>query len=363
MNEAMETFQQLLSQAVENHASDIHIKQDSPVSLRIDSKMVPVDFVPDKAFLEAVMHSMADDRKIETYEKTGDMDLSYAFDGARFRVNAHRQRGLHAMTLRHVKSKIFKFEDLGLPPVMEKIAMAQRGIILICGTTGSGKSTTLAAMLNYINKRAPKHIITIEDPIEYEFYDDMSFFEQREVGIDCDTFYGALVHALRQDPDIIMVGEMRDKESFEAAIQAADTGHLVLSTVHAASASQVIGRILDLYPQNERDAVLSSLAENLYAVVAQRLLPKALGSGVVPIIEVMIATPVVKGHLANHEIEKLQDDIEAGVEDGMQTFNHSLLERINNGEITEDVGMEASSAPEALRMNLKGIFLAGQKKG
>ena len=242
---------------------------------------------------------------------------------------------------------------------MTEIAKAKRGIIIITGTTGSGKSTTMAALLQYINSYRQEHVITIEDPIEFEFVDDQSVFEQREVGLDTSSFQSALSHALRQDPDIIMVGEMRDKSSFESALQAADTGHLVLSTLHATNASQAINRILDFYPKAEQDSIREALAINLRATIAQRLLPRALGGGVVPANEIMINTPVIEKYIRDNDIERLSDAIKLGKDSGMLSFNASLLALINNGDISEDVGLDASGEPDALRMNLKGIFVGG----
>lgn len=361
-SETIAIFHQILEQGVMNSASDILMKEGAPANLRIAGALYPVDYVTDRAFFESLMDEIMEDKMKDTYEKTGDADFSYAVENlGRFRVNAHRQRGMHGMTLRYVKSKILSVEELGLPEVLRKIAETPRGIILVCGTTGSGKSTTLAAMLQHINLNFTRHIITIEDPIEYEFPDAKSFIEQREVGLDSPTFYSALSHAMRQAPDVIMVGEMRDKESFEAALQAADTGHLVISTVHASDAMQVVGRILDLYPIAEQDTILESISANLKAVIAQRLLPKALGKGVVPVVEVMICDPVVQRYISKKEFEKLPDAMEAAKEAGMQTFNMAILERINNGEITEEVGLANSSSPSALKMNLKGIFLSSQK--
>lgn len=356
-------FHQILKQGVESRASDWHFKEGAPVSLRIDGDLVPTDFIPTTEFMGEIIKGMANHQQWEDYMKNGDLDVSLKVENiGRFRVNVHRQRGLHAMTLRHVKNNIMTFEQLGLPPVLTDIANAERGIVIVCGTTGSGKSTTLAAILEHVNMNLPRHIITIEDPIEYEFTDKQSFFEQREVGLDTVSFYSALIHALRQDPDIIMVGEMRDKESFEAALQAADTGHLVLSTLHATNASQAINRILDFYPKLEQDHIRESLALNLQSTIAQRLLPKAFGGGVVPAVEVMINTPTVKKLLEKNRLEKLSMAIDAGKEDGMQSFNHALLTLINNGDITEEEGLSASATPEALKMNLQGIFLGTDNK-
>lgn len=357
MSENMELFHQVLRQGIESGASDWHVKEASGISLRLSGEMVPLDFTPDHAFMEEVLGVMLSPDQRRKYEETGDADISYAPEGiGRFRVNIHRQRALHAMTMRHVKGKIRTARELGLPPVIETLSEAKRGIIIVCGTTGSGKSTTLASMLDHVNGKFARHVITIEDPIEYEFRDNMCIFEQREVGLDTCSFQSALVHALRQDPDIIMVGEMRDRASFETSLQAADTGHLVLSTLHAANASQAVGRILDFFPKNEQDSILEALALNLQATIAQRLLPR-VGGGMVPVNEIMINTPLVKKFMLEKKLDRLEDAIAAGREDGMMTFNNSILERINNGEITEETGLEASSAPEQLRMNLKGIFL------
>ena len=358
MSENLDVFKQILAQAVENKASDVHVKEGTGVSLRISGSLVPLDFVPAHDFMEEVINIIATPEQKRTYMETGDVDLSYAPEGiGRFRVNIHKQRALHGMTMRHVKSKIMSLDELSLPPVLKTIAESRRGIIIVCGTTGSGKSTTLAAMLQHVNQRSPLHVITIEDPIEYEFKDEMCMFEQREVGLDTSSFQSALEHALRQDPDIIMIGEMRDKASFESALQAADTGHLVISTLHATNASQAITRILDLYPKAEQDSIREALAMNLRATIAQRLLPKALGGGVVPANEIMINTPVVEKYIRDNEIERLPDAIKKGKEDGMISFNASLYALINNGDISEDVGLEASAEPDALRMNLKGIFV------
>ncbi len=248
-------------------------------------------------------------------------------------------------------------DKLGLPEVVTKIAAEERGIVLVTGTTGSGKSTTLACMLEFMNRNIPRHIITIEDPIEYNFVDKKCIFEQREVGLDCITFDSALIGALRQDPDVICVGEMRNRDSFDMALTAAQTGHMVMSTAHTSNASQTIQRILDFYPAEERKQVRLSLASCLTAIICQRLMPRAVGKGVAPGLEVMVNNAIVRKLLEEDKISKLEQAIEGGASDGMMTFNQCLLGLVNEGIITEEVAMERATNPEALKMNLKGIFL------
>ena len=349
----------ILVTGVQEGASDWHIRENSTVVLRVDGSLLEIEgFVPDKEFLMSAVRELTTEKMIEKYEETGDADFAFEEDGAgRFRANLHRQRGLVSMTLRHVKSTVPPLESLGLPKVINEIACFERGIILVTGTTGSGKSTTMACMLEYMNNNKNRHIITIEDPIEYAFGDKKCIFEQREVGIDVITFQSALSHALRQDPDVIVVGEMRDRESLESAIAASDTGHLVMSTLHTANAGQSISRILDMYPHEERDAMRKALSENVKAIVCQRLVPRASGKGVVPCNEIMLNTSTIKKLIQEDKIGKIESAIAAGKEFGMMTFDQRLLELVNEGIITEEAALEKSNNPEALTMNLKGIFL------
>src|ERR1041384_655551 len=258
--------------------------------------------------------------------------------------------------MRHVKSTVPSFEDLGLLPQIKSIAESPRGIVLLAGTTGSGKSTTLAAMIEHINAHFKKHIVTLEDPIEYVFEDNQSVIEQREIGLDTQSFHHALKHVLRQDPDVIMVGEMRDATSFTAAMSAADTGHLVLSTVHTTNASQSVGRILDFFKADEREQVRRQLAGTLRAVVCQRMVPLIAG-GMAPACEILLNTPIVKKMLEENRLDKLSAAIETGHDDGMQDFNKAVLQLYNEGKITKDEAMAKAGNPAALEMNLKGIFL------
>ena len=352
-------FHKLLKLAVESDASDIHIKTNAPSVFRVGNDLIDTSYVPDEAKMQEFCMQMADGEQFAHLKKTGDLDLSLLEDEVgRFRVNIHRQRGTYSVNMRWVKNTVRSFEELGLPDTLGRIAEIPRGIIFVTGTTGSGKSTTLAAMLEYLNMRYRKHIITIEDPIEYEFDDNLCLFEQREVGIDTESFSSALVHALRQDPDIIMVGEMRDRTSFEAALQAADTGHLVLTTLHATNAYQSINRILDLFEKEEQDALRETLANNLAAIISQRLVSKAMGNGRVPAWEILLNTPMVTKLISDNRLDKLPDVIAGSVNEGMSTFNQSLLNLVNNGLITEEDALEASDKPDALRMNFEGIFLS-----
>ncbi|MFA7230997.1 MAG: PilT/PilU family type 4a pilus ATPase [Victivallaceae bacterium] len=349
----------VLEKAVSSDASDIHIKENFPISFRINGEMLSSDFIPEAEMLERFMHQIASPEQIQTFTKTGDVDLShYEDDVGRFRVNIHRQRGMTSINMRWVKNQIMTFEQLGLPKVLAEIAEYPRGIVILTGTTGSGKSTTMAAMLEYINLRTHKHVITIEDPIEYEFQDKECFFEQREVGIDTISFASALRHALRQDPDIIMVGEMRDKSSFEAALQAADTGHMVITTLHASNATQTVNRILDFYEQSEQAPIREALSNNLAAVISQRLVPRAMGDGRAPVCEIMLNTPIVTKLMLDGRLEKLSAAVAAGKNDGMMTFNQCLLAMVNDGIISEEDAIDSSDNPEALKMNFEGIFLS-----
>jgi twitching motility protein PilT len=349
----------ILETGVQAGASDWHIREGSTVALRVDAKLVEIaDFMVTKEFFEEVIQEMTEEKDRTAYKETGDADFAHAEDGiGRFRVNWHRQRNMHAMPLRHIKAEVPNLDKLGLPEVIQRIAATERGIILVTGTTGSGKSTTLACMLEYMNCHIPRHIITAEDPIEYNFVDKKCIFEQREVGLDCISFDSALIGALRQDPDVICVGEMRNRHSFDSALTAAQTGHLVMSTAHTSNASQTLERILDFYPAEERKQVRLSLASTMAAIVCQRLMPRAFGKGVVPGLEIMINTPTIRKLIEEDKIGTLAQAIEGGESDGMMSFNQCLLGLVNEGLITEEVALERATNPEALKMNLKGIFL------
>src|SRR5262249_937109 len=294
----------------------------------------------------------------QTLETTGAIDYSYVIgqEECRYRVNLFRQRGKLSLVARRVSSKIPTFEALHLPDSIEKLCHYDQGLIILAGVTGSGKSTTIASMLDYINEREYLHILTIEDPIEFTFTDKKSVVNQREVYLDVKDWHTALKHAVRQDPDIILVGEMRDKDTFEAGIHAAETGHLVFGTIHASSAASTIGRILDLFPADMHPAVRQSLAFNLKAVVAQKRLP-SIKPGVqrVPTNEIMIVNPTIRDLIIKHEDKKLPDAIRIGFLEGMLDFTESLRQLVERNDVDRAAALEVAPNPEQLKMALKGI--------
>jgi twitching motility protein PilT len=354
----MTDIKSILKKAVSLNASDVHVKPDKQPYFRIEGRLVESGLpVIDADGVRNVLEQILPPHLKKSSEQLKEMDFSYSAEGVgRFRVNAFTSRNLPTLSFRHVKTRIPTLEELHLPPVLKKFAEADSGIILICGATSTGKSTTLAALLDLINKTQRCRIITIEDPVEYVFADDKSLITQREVGLDTLSFHAALKHVVREDPDVIMIGEMRDHVSFSVALGAAETGHLVLSTLHVNAAAYAVHRILDFFPQDERDQVRVTLSNYLVGVTCQRLAPAA-GGGVLPIVEIMLNTPTVRKLILENQLETLAAAIETGVEDGMQDFNHVLYQMIKSGEITEEEGLLHSPRPEALKMNLQGIFL------
>jgi twitching motility protein PilT len=348
----------ILRYAVNVGASDIHLKPNKPPILRVAAQLLTVEAdAPTDMDLQQIAQLVIPEYLKERFKAEREVDFSYfAPSIGRFRANIYTQRGVINLAMRHVKDKVPDFQTLNLPEVLKKIAMTERGIIFVAGATGSGKSTTLACMLEYINNHDRSHIITMEDPIEYVFEDRQCVINQREVGLDTISFKAALKHVLRQDPDIIMVGEMRDAESFSAAIQAAETGHLVMTTVHSNNAAQTITRVLDFFPVDERDQVLRALSGCLTAVICQRMIP-AKNGGAIPAVEILINTPIVRKLLEEGKLEKLPAAIETGKEDSMQSFNQAIYKMIKDGLITEEDGLAKASNPDQLKMNLRGIFL------
>ncbi len=355
----------ILGYAVKVGASDVHLTVGSPPAVRIDGEIRFIQAEPlAPADTLAFAEQMLTPAQKEKFFETGDFDLAYSVSGlGRFRVNLMRQRGSISIVMRHVKGKILDFASLNLPPVMEKIANFPRGLVLITGTTGSGKSTTLASIIDYINERKRLHIITLEDPIEYLHTNKKSIVNQREVYIDTRDFHVALRAAMREDPDVILIGEMRDAETFQAALSASETGHLVFTTLHTTNAMTSIDRILDMFPSNMHDQVRSQIALQLKACVSQRLLPSADGRGRVPAVEVMINNPAIAQLIRENNLKQIPIAIINGVEEGMQTFNMSLEDLVKRKLVKEEDAMVASDNPEELKMMLQGIKLSQQRGG
>jgi twitching motility protein PilT len=354
----MELFNKILKTAVDGGASDIHLKIGTPVIFRINRELIAIECpFPTEDWMNKMVEHVTPRHLQKRRDEDREIDFSYYVPGiGRFRTNLFQQRGQWCLAMRYVKTNVPSFQELGLLDQVKRIAESPRGIVLVCGSTGCGKSTTLAAMIEHINANYKKHLITLEDPIEYVFEDNQSVVEQREVGLDTLSFHHALVHILRQDPDIIMIGEMRDDISFSAAMSAADTGHLVLSTLHTTNAAQSVSRILDFFDANEREQIRRQLAGTLQAVICQRMVPTIAGA-MTPAVEIMINTPTVKNMIEENRLDKLGAAIETGGDDGMINFNQALFNLVKEGKVTEKEALAKASNPQALEMNFKGIFL------
>jgi len=354
----MELFQRILKTAIEGGASDVHLKIGTPVVIRINRELIAVDSPhPTEEWMNKIVQAVTPVHLKKRLDEEREIDFSYFIPGVgRFRTNLFQQRGQWCLAMRFVKTLVPSFEELGLLDQVRRMAEVPRGIVLVAGSTGCGKSTTLAAMIEHINNNFKKHIITLEDPIEYVFEDNQSVIEQREVGLDTLSFHHALKYVLRQDPDIIMVGEMRDDVSFSAAMSAADTGHLVLSTLHTTSAAQSITRILDFFKAEEREQIRRQLAATLRGVVCQRMV-NSLDGQLIPALEILINSAMVRKLIEENRLDKLSAAIETSADDGMLTFNQSLFDLVKAGKVTEKEALSKATNPQALEMNFKGIFL------
>ena len=354
----MEVFHKILNAAVQGGASDVHIKVGEPVAFRINGELITIEApTPTEEWMNDVVENAVPPHAKERFVEQREIDFSYYVEGiGRFRTNVFQQRGTFCMAMRYVQTDVPSFEQLGLLPIIRDIAEQPRGIVLVAGTTGSGKSTTLAAMLEHINATRRRHVVTLEDPIEFVFDDDQSIIEQREVGLDTLSFGHGLKHILRQDPDIIMIGEMRDSTSFSAAMSAADTGHLVLSTLHTTNASQSVGRILDFFKADEREQIRRQLSGTLYSVVCQRMVSTVDGS-VAPAMEVMINTPTVRKLILEGRNDKITAAIENSNDDGMISFDQHIFELVKQRVITEEEAKAKATNPQGLEMKFQGVFL------
>jgi twitching motility protein PilT len=351
---------EILTIAVKAKGSDIHIKTGLPPIVRIDGKLHPIPNAQrlSPEIVGGMAASMMNDRQKRIFEENSEVDLAYAVPGlGRFRVSCYRQRGTVAMVFRAISVKIPNLDDLNLPPALKKLCLEERGLILITGTTGSGKSSTLAAMIDHINQSRTCNIITIEDPVEFLHRDNKSIISQREVGTDTPTFATALKGALRQDPDVILVGEMRDYETVETAMTAAETGHLVMSTLHTMDAQETINRIIGVFPPYHQRQVRIQLAGIIKGIVSQRLVPRADGKGRVPAVEVLLGTARVRECIDDKDKTKqIRDAIAQGfVSYGMQTFDQSLMKLLTSKLITYEEALRQCSNPDDFALKVSGI--------
>jgi twitching motility protein PilT len=340
----------ILKCAKDNDASDIHLIAGHPPVMRVHTVMTAMDFpVLTNEDCLKFLTQMAPKEAQERFVANKDADFSFFADGlARYRVNVHMQRSKLAFAMRIVKTKVPPLENLNLPEVITRLTYLPRGLVLVTGDTGSGKSTTLAAMIQAMNERYAKHIITLEDPVEYTFNSNKCLIEQRELGSDMPSFASALKHALRQDPDIILVGEMRDLETTQLAITAAETGHLVLSTLHTCSASQTVERIIDMYPANQQNQIRSMLANTLQAVISQTLFSRIDAPGMVPAVEVLLATPAVRNLIRENRTFEIPNVIETSRALGMCTLDKSIAELYFNGMVSRDDAIASANMPDKL---------------
>ncbi len=351
----------LFEALVKLSGSDLHLKADQPPIIRVKGTLQPLKHPKiDDARMRQLCMPIMSERQRRIFEEEGGVDFAHTcvVDGVRwrFRVNLLTQQGAMGMVARRVNNTIPDFKGLFLPESIEKMCVLDQGMVLLAGVTGSGKSTTIGSMLNYINRNYRKHILTLEDPIEFVFTEDKCLINQREIGADVKNFEIGMKHAVREDPDIILVGELRDVETFKTAIHAAETGHLVFGTIHAASASSCIGRILDLFPQEEHASIRSAIAFNMKGIIAQKLL-KSIRPGVsrVPVCEVMFFDVLVRKYVLEEQDHLLADHIKKSFRDGMQDFTQSLKSLIDQGLIDRHDAMEIAPNREALEMALKGI--------
>jgi twitching motility protein PilT len=341
---------------IEREGSDLHVKVGSPPTARIHGELVPLEVHQALTPMdtESAFEQIAEQRSIQEFQESGEADFSYSIPGlSRFRVNTFKQRGSISIVCRAIPFEIRTVDDLGLPPVVTKLADEQRGIILVTGTTGSGKSTTLAAMIDHINTTRHNHIVTLEDPIEYLHEDKHSIINQREVGSDTESFARAMKRVLRQDPDVILIGEMRDEETVRTALSAAETGHLVLSTVHTLDATETINRIIDFFPPHLQHQSRVMLAATLKGAIAQRLVPDVTGDGRVPASEVMVVTGRIQDLILNpEETGKITEVISEGEFYGMRTFDQALLGYVMEGKVSERVALDYASSPHDFKLML-----------
>jgi len=352
-------IEQLLRAMVDHKASDLHIRTGVPPIYRINGALTKIfDTRVDPGMMDSFLDDIMNrDQKLR-FEQNKECDFAVgARDMGRFRVNVFRQRGTIAVVIRHIKAKIPAFEELHLPEIIRDMALTRRGLVLVTGTTGSGKSTTLASMLDYINQREAVNIITVEDPIEYLYRDEKAIISQREIGVDTLSYANALRAALRQDPDVLLVGEIRDLETMQIALTAADTGHMVFATIHTTNATETIQRVLSMYPPHQHDEIRLLLAEVLAGIISLRLLPTADGQGRVPAAEVLVNTAAIKEYIRDKDkLELVEQAIAEGhMQYHSQTFDQALLNLYQSGQITLETAMNAATNKDDFDLKIRGI--------
>ena len=345
----MVSLRELLEQMLQMGASDLHITAGSPPVVRVDGKLVRLEYdMLTHEDTRKIAYSMLNEKQKQKFEQNSELDFSFGIESmSRFRANMFMQRGNVAVALRQIPYKIQTFEELGLPQVISEFAKLPRGLVLVTGPTGSGKSTSLAAIIDKINRERPVHILTIEDPIEYLHRHQMGLVNQREVYSDTVSFSTALKYALREDPDVVLIGEMRDLETIESALSISETGHLAFATLHTNSCAETINRIVDVFPGGQQEQIRVSLSFTLQAVVSQVLIPK-IGGGRVMAMEIMVATPAIRAIIRDDKVHQIYSMIQAGQKFGMSTMNQSLADLYNSGKITINDAMGNSSNTQEL---------------
>ncbi|MBD3620427.1 MAG: PilT/PilU family type 4a pilus ATPase [Chromatiales bacterium] len=354
-DKAIRFMHDLLRTMLSKDGSDLFITSGAPPSMKVNGKMMPITNQPlSPSHTQVLVRSIMNDKQAAEFEEHMECNFAISLPGvARFRVNAFTQRGSSGMVLRVINSEIPKFEDLGLPKVLSDIAMTKRGLVIFVGGTGSGKSTSLAAMVGYRNHNSYGHIVTIEDPIEFVHNHGNCIVTQREVGVDTETYEIALKNTLRQAPDVILIGEIRDRDTMDYGIAFAETGHLCLSTLHANSTNQALDRIINFFPEERRPQLLMDLSLNLRAVISQRLIPRADGKGRVPAVEIMINTPLMSDLIFKGEVHEMKELMKKSNEAGMKTFDQALFDLYESGQITLEDALRNADSVNDLRLRVK----------